>query len=203
MSNYQPPPPQPNYQPAPPQPSSMGHGVRIGVGIVIGIFVVILLSMGACVACGGLMLGIGARKAEERAASAAEPTSLARHGQRVERNGIAITVENVAKQKSLSRFQTADPNNTYLVVDVLLETVDRNETPYNPLYFKVKDGDGIEYNSALGMGKGALSSGKLYKGDKVRGTVAFEVREKARQFVLTYEPLVLLGGYEPIRILLE
>ena len=95
-----------NYQPQAPQPSSMGHGVRIGVGIVIGIFVVVMLSMGACVACGGLMLGIGARNAErERSASTAEPTSLPRLRQRVERNGIAITIEDATKQKSLSRLK--------------------------------------------------------------------------------------------------
>ena len=196
MSEYRP--------PIPPQPSSMGHGVRIGVGIVIGIFVVVLLSMGACVACGGLMFGLAGREAARQSASqSADPATLARVGQRVERSGIALTVENTGKSKSLGRFDTADQNNIYLVVDVLLETTDRNETSYNPFYFKVKDSDGIEYSTHLTGSQGTLSSGTLYRGDKVRGKVVFKVRERAQGFVLTYAPIVLLGGYDPIRVSLD
>lgn len=189
--------------PQQPQPSSMGHGVRIGIGIVIGIFVIILLSMGACVACGGLLLGVSKRAADQAASPTTTSATLPRLGQRTEKNGIALTVEKVAKNKTLSRFQAADQNNTYLIVDVLLETLERNEAPYNPLYFKVKDSEGIEYNSTINTTQGALSSGTLYKGDKVRGKVAFQVREKGSGFVLIYEPLVIFGGYDAIRIQLE
>jgi hypothetical protein len=182
----------------------MGHGVKIGIGIVIGICLIMVLMMGACVACGGLMLGIGSRKAERQAASpSTDPASLPRVGQRVEKSGVALTVERASKSKSLSRFETADQNSIYLVVDILLETTGRDEAPYNPFYFKVKDSDGIEYNVALSGSKEALSSGTLYKGDKVRGKVGFEVREKAGGFVLTYTPLVIFGGYDPIRIALD
>jgi len=199
MSNYPPPPPPPQ-----PQPSSMGHGVKIGVGIVIGIFLITGLMMGACVACGGLMLGIGSRQAARQAkALSTDPASLPKVGQRAESNGVALTAEQVSKSKSLSRFENAAPNNTYLIVDILLETTGRDEAPYNPFYFKVKDSDGIEYAAALTGSKGTLSTGTLYKGDKVRGKIAFEVREKATGFVLSYQPLVIFGGYDPIRIALD
>ena len=150
------------------------------------------------------MLGIGSREAARRAQKdTGSKETLARNGQRVEKSGVALTVENVSRKKSLGRFETAVQNRIYMIVDVLLETTDRNEAPYNPMYFKLKDSDGIEYSSTFASSKGALSSGTLYKGDKVRGSVVFEVREKASGFVLTYEPLVIFGGYGPIRVLLE
>lgn len=109
----------------------------------------------------------------------------------------------MSRKKSLGRFETADQGHSYVIVDVLLEATDRNEAPYNPMYFKVKDSDGVEYNSGFTTAKDSLSSGNLYKGDKVRGNVVFEVREKASGLVLTYEPLVIFGGFGPIRVLLE
>lgn len=48
-----------------------------------------------------------------------------------------------------------------------------------------------------------MKSGKLMKGDKARGNVAFEVKKGTTGWVVIYEPLVILGGYEPIRVSLE
>lgn len=122
-------------------------------------------------------------------------------GDRIEQGGIALTVVNVLKVASVSEFLQPEPGNTYLVVEVIIENISRDdETPYNPLYFSVKDADGFQYNVTMLAPDPALSSGKLVKGDKVRGNVAFEVKETASGLVISYEPLVLLGGYETIRI---
>lgn len=51
-----------------------------------------------------------------------------------------------------------------------------------------------------GRSEPSFKSGNLPKGDKVRGNVAFEVAPDAKGFVLTYQPLVILGGFQPIRI---
>jgi hypothetical protein len=67
----------------------------------------------------------------------------------------------------------------------------------------VKDSDGYEYNTTLFTREPSLKSGDLPKGDKVKGFVAFEVRSTSKGMVLSYEPLVLFGGYEPIRIALD
>lgn len=84
---------------------------------------------------------------------------------------------------------------------MVIENVSREEeTPYNPLYFSLKDNEGFEYNTAIAAPDPSLLSGSLPKGEKVRGFVAFEVRSTARGFIVTYEPLVLFGGYKPIRI---
>jgi hypothetical protein len=91
-----------------------------------------------------------------------------------------------------------------LVIDVSIENSGRtDETPYNPLYFSIKDADGYEYNTAFLAPDPSLKSGALPKGERVRGFVAFEIRSASVGLILTYEPLVILGGYEPIRIDLE
>jgi hypothetical protein len=121
-------------------------------------------------------------------------------GERRETGGIALTILNVSKVNSIGIW-TPDAGNVFLVIEVTIENVNRDdETPYNPLYFSVKDSDGFEYNTAIAAPDPSLQSGNLPKGDKVRGFVAFEVRSTAIGFIVTYEPLVIFGGYEPIRI---
>jgi len=121
-------------------------------------------------------------------------------GERRESGGIALTVLSVSKADSISIW-TPESGNVFLIIEVLIENVSRDdETPYNPFYFSVKDGDGFEASTAIAAPDPSLQSGTLPKGDKVRGFVAFEVRSIATGFTVTYEPLVIFGGYEPIRI---
>jgi hypothetical protein len=122
-------------------------------------------------------------------------------GQRIEHNGIALTVTKVSKINSINTYLVPEAGNTYLVVEVIIENASRaEETPYNPFYFSVKDADGYQYTSAMLSPEPSLSAGKLVQGDKVRGNIAFEVKDTATGFVLSYEPLVIFGGYTPIRI---
>jgi hypothetical protein len=125
--------------------------------------------------------------------------SIAQIGDRVEAGGIALTI-NGASTVSTIDFMTAAEGKTYLVVDALLENVSRETAPYNPLYFSVKDADGFQHNSTLVAPDPSLKSGELPLGDRVRGNIAFEIPAGATGLVLTYEPLVILGGYEPIRV---
>ena len=121
-------------------------------------------------------------------------------GERRESGGIALTVLSVSKAESIDFF-TPSEGNVFLIIEVVIENVSRDEeTPYNPFYFSVKDGDGFEASTAIAAPDPSLQSGTLPKGDKVRGFVAFEVRSTASGFIVTYEPLVIFGGYEPIRI---
>lgn len=124
-------------------------------------------------------------------------------GESREAGGIELTVLNVTNMERID-FLTADPGYIYLVLDVTIENVGRdNETPYNPFYFSVKDKDGYEYNPVLLAPNPSLKSGDLPFGEMVRGFVAFEIRSAAEGLVVTYEPIVILGGYEPIRVSLE
>lgn len=116
--------------------------------------------------------------------------------------GIAITINSVNRTSSVGQFFKAKPGNVIVTADTLVENVSRGTTPYNAFYFKVKDSDGFEYTTGLG-GDNAMKSGELAKSEKVRGTVSFEVPEKASGLVLSYQPIVLFGGYQVIRVSLE
>ena len=139
---------------------------------------------------------------QQAEAAVSEPVRIGKSGERVEAGGIALTVVGVERLPSLNEFMKAGTGKTYLVVDVVIEATTRDKAPYNPFYFKVKDSEGFEATAGLG-GNDSLKSGELAKGEKVRGKVTFEIAEGARGLVLSYQPLVLLGGYEPIRVALE
>jgi hypothetical protein len=127
-------------------------------------------------------------------------SSVGAIGESQEAGGIAVTVFDVYKAESIGIW-TPDSGNVYLVIEVLIENVNRDdEAPYNPLYFSVKDNDGFESTSSISAPDPSLHSGTLPKGDKVRGFVAFEVKATANGFIVSYEPLVFFGDYEPIRI---
>lgn len=121
-------------------------------------------------------------------------------GEKVESAGIAFIVLEV-KQTDGEGFTSAKEGNTLFDIEVIIQNVSREETtPYNPFYFKVKDKDGFEYNTTLTAFDPALQSGELEMGDVVRGHVTFEVKKDAQDLIVTYEPIVLFGGYAPIRI---
>lgn len=124
-------------------------------------------------------------------------------GERREAGGIALTVMGVSQAATINDFMKAADGNTYLILDVLVENTGKEEAPYNPLYFTIKDTDGFQYQNSIIAPDPTLQSGTLPIGDKARGNVAFEVKDGAKGLVVTYEPLVILGGYEPIRIAVE
>ncbi len=120
---------------------------------------------------------------------------LAKVGQRVETKGIAFTVNKVTKADQIGDFQKAKAGSTYVIVDVTIENVSADKAPYNLFYFRVKDADSFEYSATINVSNDALKSGELAKGEKVRGTVATEVPAAAKGLVLSYAPLVVVGGY--------
>lgn len=131
------------------------------------------------------------------------PAAMAGVGDRVDDGKIALTVLDARRESQVSEFVTAADGYVYLVIEALIENVGDDEAPYNPLYFSAKDGDGFEYSPSAFGASPALQSGTLPQGDRARGFVTFEVREGATGLVVTYEPLVLLGGFEPLRVAVE
>ena len=124
-------------------------------------------------------------------------------GDKVEDNGYALTILYVYISEG-DGFWNPEQGNVYLVIEVLIENISSEyEIPYNPLYFSVKDSLGYEFNGSLfGTPYPSLKSGVLLKGEKSRGFVAFEVPATSTTFTVTYEPVVIFGGYEPIKIYL-
>lgn len=128
---------------------------------------------------------------------------VARIGDRVESAGIAITVNSLRRTGEMGQLMRAKPGRTYAVIDVIVESTAREKAPYNPLYFKVRDADGYEYTSSLIGPDNALKSGELAQGERVRGTVSFDVPAEAKGLIVAYQPAVLFGGYQTIRVQLE
>lgn len=180
----------------------------LGITAAVPIFVFVL----ACGSGGGSTTitqptAAGAAEAGNSPTAALEATAgtaaaVGKVGDRVELDGVALTVVKVEKADQIGTFLKADAGNTYLIAEVVIENVSADKAPYNPLYFKVKDSDGFEYNAGISTDDQALKSGDLAKGDKARGTVAFQVKKDAKGFVLAFKPIVF-GGGDPIRIALE
>lgn len=143
-----------------------------------------------------------AAPAKPAAKAEAKASTLGKIGDRVESGGVALTVVGVDRTDSMGQFFKAKPGRTYAVVEVVLETTGRDKAPYNPMYFKVKDSEGVEYTAGLAGGDDSLKAGELEQGDKVRGTVAFDVPADAKGLTLSYQPIVIFGGYQTIRVAL-
>lgn len=133
------------------------------------------------------------------------PKTVGSIGERIEKEGIALTVVSIEKTDQVSRYNTAKDGNTLVVTEVIIENTGRDSAPYNLLYFELKDGEGFEYDAEIVVNTDTptIDSGDLVQGDKVRGIVVFEVKKEATGLVLAYEPIVIAGGYEPIRIALD
>lgn len=143
--------------------------------------------------------------APEPTATAAptDTPAMAGVGDRVESGGIALTVLDARRETEVSEFMTPAEGNVYLVIEALIENVSRDEAPYNLLYFSAKDSDGFQYQPSFVGASPAIQSGTLTQGDRVRGFVTFEVSEGATGVVVTYEPQVILGGFEPLRVAVD
>jgi hypothetical protein len=123
-------------------------------------------------------------------------------GQRVVAGDIALTVDNVKRAKELSKTQKAPEGKEYLVAEVTIENSGASKLLYGPANFKVKDGKGVETTVELNnSASDALKDGSLDKGDKIHGTVAFEMDPAATGLVLTFEPVVFFG--QSIKITLD
>ena len=135
---------------------------------------------------------------------AEQKTEPANMGERVERGGVALTVVKTSRQSTIGQSKAADEYSTYLVVEVIIETTDRDAAYYCPQFFTVKDSRSHLYNDPISTADDAFQSGYLASGEKVRGTVAFEVGKDAQGFVLRYKPMIFLReDYEPIRVALD
>ncbi len=129
-----------------------------------------------------------ATTAPEATAAPAAPT-IAKLGDRVDYQGVAMTVAKAERTTQIGKYQKAQDGREFIVVDVLFENVsaEKTQADYNPFYFKVKDVDGYEFNATLDMGPNSLKSGNLDKGGKARGTVVFDVAKGAKGLVMSFQ----------------
>lgn len=124
------------------------------------------------------------------AAPAKSPPVVGKMGERLEKNGVALTVHSLSLDPKAVAY---DPNfregsDTYAVIDLTIENAGRARLDYSPTYFLLKSGDGREYDSGHVAMRGALESGVLAKGEKVRGSLGILVPSEGKDFVLSYTP---------------
>lgn len=94
-----------------------------------------------------------------------------------------------------------DADKLWVATLVEIEGINPNGASYNPFYFKVRDGEGFEYNfAAFGKEPQLQSSNDLKPGQKVKGWMTFEVPKTAKNLTLVYTP-GFLG--EPVEVALN
>ena len=139
-----------------------------------------------------------------------EPTSaptetpaptLAAIGETVSGGGVALTVNGVSTVAE-DLFGAPPPGMAYLVIDVTIENLSRDDgAAYSPYYFTVQDSDGFEYDFATYIDP-PIRAATLPLGERVRGNVTFALPAAASDLVLSFEPVVIAGGYERLRVAL-
>jgi hypothetical protein len=127
----------------------------------------------------------------------------AKVGERTEAGGIAFTVEKVDRRAEVGRSKAAD-GREFLVAEVVIESAGRDELPYNPLNFGIRNPNGVVYAaSATYSLPERLQGGTLARGEKVRGTVAFEVKQGSAGLVLSYHPGVIADDVRTFEVALD
>lgn len=133
---------------------------------------------------------------------AAIPADLPGLGRRVEGSGIAVVIDAADSADRLGITRPAEGNHL-VVAQVTIENVSRTLAPYNPTYFFATDAQGYQYPALVIPLETLLPAGSLQEGERVTGQVVFEVPADVSHLMLTYQPLVLMDGYEPLRVVIQ
>ncbi len=121
-----------------------------------------------------------------QAAPVMTPTPVA-EGNYAEGGGIGLLVEKVEY----------DGDNAHFLVAITNQRA--QDVPYNFLYFSLKDSQSFELDASLLSKNPRLGSGDIAPTEEVRGWVTFENVSRG-EYTIIYDTLVILGGYEPLRV---
>ena len=105
----------------------------------------------------------------------------------IKADGLTLTIRSLKKKDQLGKWEP-DKGFSIYVADIELASADAKNVKYNPRLFKLKDKLGRESTATLRTFDGALGSGTLKKGERVRGTVAFSARTDAKGLTLSLAP---------------
>lgn len=114
--------------------------------------------------------------------------------------GISLTISDVTTIGEIGKHWAADEGFIYLVIDVKIENLERDETPYNPIWFTATDSMGRKYIGNIFAPLPDLGMGVLKRGENVNGKVSYLVVMEGRGYTITYLPLDVFGDYLPIQI---
>ena len=138
------------------------------------------------------------------ATAAPEVPSVAAVGDRIELEGVALTVTKAERTAQIGTLQKAQDGREFIQAEVLFENVsaEKDAASYNPFYFKIKDAEGFESNATIDMSGTALQSGNLDKGGKARGTVVFDVAKGAKNLVLSFQSPAMMFSQKSVSVAL-
>lgn len=85
-----------------------------------------------------------------------------------------FTVNSVRRSKVLG-YSTPKAGKEYVIVNVTVRNLGKDEVSYNPFDFKVQDANGAQESSTFAFLDDSLSSGTLAPEGKVTGSIPFEV----------------------------
>ena len=84
-------------------------------------------------------------------------------------------VVNSVKRSGAFNYNTPDAGKEYVIVNVTIRNLGKDEVSYNPFDFKVQDANGAQESSTFASLDDSLSSGTLAPNGKITGSMPFEV----------------------------
>lgn len=86
-------------------------------------------------------------------------------------------VVNSVRRSGAFNYNTPDAGKEYVIVNVTIRNLGKDEVSYNPYDFKMQDTNGAQESTAFATLDDSLNSGTLAPNGKVTGSMPFEVPE--------------------------
>jgi hypothetical protein len=104
---------------------------------------------------------------------------------------LRLSLHSVSTTRQIGTWTPA-PDNRFVIAEVSLEAITDFQLASSAVLWLVEEPDGTERSRSVATGALArpLASLSPYRGERVSGQVAFEVRVQTRAFKLHYDPLL-------------
>ena len=180
-------------QPAEPPKKKRKGCLTVGIIVIAVIIIIVIIAQ----SCGGgeskptsVSSGTGATSSEAQQSEAKESKpekTVFKVGETVKYNNVELTVTKFKTTKG-GEFDSPKTGNEYAIVTVKYKNTGKENIPYNPFDFKIRNSKGQvtdnTYISAIEKDK--LDSGDLAPGGEAEGSMAFEVPKGDKGLVLQY-----------------
>mgnify|MGYP001001357318 CR=1 FL=1 len=180
-------------QPAEPPKKKRKGCLTVGIVVVAVIIIIVIIAQ----SCGGgeskptsVSSGTGTTSSEAQQSETKESKpekTVFKVGETVKYNNVELTVTKFKTTKG-GEFDSPKTGNEYAIVTVKYKNTGKENIPYNPFDFKIRNSKGQvtdnTYISAIEKDK--LDSGDLTPGGEVEGSMAFEVPKGDKGLVLQY-----------------
>ena len=113
-----------------------------------------------------------------------------------------LTVKSVKECKVEAYFQPK-PGSIKLGIQVGLAGISEHDVPVSPFHAQLESSDGTRYSSTLAGCRPILPSVRVAKGESAEGWISFELPKSASGLSLVYEPVIIGGARQTLRIALN